>query len=123
MSPMQVSNIPAKGTTYADIRVGECQVHQVRVDPAAFAAHKDASGALPVGLPVLGTGLPVSGAGQVAAGIIGPESVVLQSTFHYANCFISGTFNRDMIEDNLGRVLSADEIAAVAAAGTLLKLI
>lgn len=121
--PINITPIAAKGTTYADIRVGECQVHQIKLDPTAFNAHKDAGGALPVGLPVLATGLPVSAPGQAVAGLIGPESVVLQGVAHFGNCFISGSFNRDMIEDNIGRALTADELAGIAGAGTLLKLI
>jgi hypothetical protein len=128
MSPMNVSNKAAKGTTYADIRIGECQVHQISIpNPDLFPV--DMNNAIPVGLPVKADGSPIIAPGGVAFGLIGPESVPAMNATsggahaQFANCFISGTFNLDMIEDNLGRALTADEKSAIGAAGSLLKLI
>lgn len=106
----------AGGTAYGDIRVGECQVHQSLMAAAALAASRDAGGSLPVGLPVKVDGTPITGVGQATFGLIGPEAVKLGSVNVFGNVIIAGAVNRDMIEDNLGRALTADEIASLPAA-------
>lgn len=113
--PMEITNTAARGPAYIDIRVGECQVHQQLIDVSTLGAFDDADGSLPVGLPLLESGAPVSAPGQTVFGLVGPEPVQLGAADHFGNCFISGSFNRDAIEDNLGRVLSADELSAIAA--------
>lgn len=113
--PISVTST-AGGVAYGDIRVGECQVHQGLLAAASLAASRDALGSLPVGLPVRVDGTPVSGAAQVVFGLVGPEPVKLGSVNVFGNVILSGNVNRDMIEDNLGRALSADEIAAIPAA-------
>ena len=111
--PIRVTTTAAAGVAYGDIRVGECQVHQVLLDVSTL-----------VGLPIRVDGTPVSGAGQVCFGLIGPEAVKLGAADHFGNCYISGSFNKDMIEDNLGRSLTADELDAIdAAPSPLIKLI
>lgn len=103
------------GTSYADIRWGEGHaIHEGLLDATALAASADADGYLPPGLPVLSTGAPVSAPGQSAYGVIGPEPVKLGTTNSLGNMIFSGGLNRDMIESNLGRVLSADEVSAIA---------
>lgn len=105
----------AGGPSYIDVRGGAYNnVHQIKLGAAGLAASRDADGYLPPGLPVLLTGAPVSGAGQTAV-VIGPEPVKLGSVDLFANVIIDGPLTRDAIEDNLGRVLSANELAALAA--------
>ncbi len=106
------------GTAYADIRVGDSHnVHQVLLDVAALAALDDADGFLPPGLPVLAAGGPVTGAAQTVFGVIGPEPVKMGAANHYGNVFLDGALNRDMIEDNLGAGLSANQVSALAEGG------
>ena len=122
--PIRVDNIAAvPGSTFIDIRVGRSQGnHQVRVQPSLLGVAGGASispgGSLPPGLPILRTGAPVSAPGQ-SAWLIGPEAVLCPAGAgdFFANAFISGDFNRQAIEDNLGRVLTADELSALLAAG------
>lgn len=106
----------AGGTAYGDIRVGECQVHQGLLDATTLAASRDANGSLPVGLPVKADGTPITGVGQATFGLVGPEAVKLGDVDVFGNVIISGNVNRDMIEDNLGRALTADEVASLPAA-------
>lgn len=116
--PMGSSTTPG-GTAYGDIRVGEGHtIHQGLLDAAGLAASRDADGYLPPGLPVLATGLPVTAG--TALGYIGPEAVKLGSVNTFGNIIMGGGLNRDMIEDNLGRVLSAAEIAGKPSTITML---
>lgn len=108
MSPISVTST-AGGVSYGDIRIGEGHaIHQVLLNAAGLAASRDADGYLPPGLPVLATGLPVTAGTGV--GYIGPEAVKLGSVNIFGNVIMSGALNRDMIEDNLGRVLAAAEL-------------
>lgn len=111
--PIRVTQTAAAGTSQGDIRVGECEVHQVLLDVSTLTGVDDANGTLPVGTPILATGAPVTGTTDVVFGIIGPEPVHLEAADHFGNCFISGSFNKDMIEDNLGRALDSNEIASL----------
>jgi hypothetical protein len=117
--PISVSNT-AGGTAYGDIRVGEGHgIHQVKLNATNLAASRDADGYLPVGLPVKIDGNPISGASQAVYGFVGPEAVKLGSADIFGNVILSGPLNKDMIEDNLGRVLSANELAGIPAAFVL----
>ena len=123
MLPERVT-LQAGATSYADYRFGEGHsIHQGLLDATTLAASKDADGYLPPGLPVLANGSPVSGAGQAAYGLIGPEPAKLGSVNTFGNMIFSGGCNRDMIEANLGRALSADELSAIATGlpGVVLK--
>lgn len=121
--PLGVTNTAAAGTPYGDIRVGECQVHQVKIDVSTLTGVDDANNSLPVGLPILVTGAPVTAGTDVVFGLIGPEPVKLQAADHFGNCMISGSFNKDMIEDNLGRALTANELAAIALVADRINLV
>jgi hypothetical protein len=115
--PMSVSSTPG-GSAYVDIRVGDSHnIHQILLDVSGLTAADDADGYLPPGLPLLATGLPVSGAGQTAVAVLGPEAVKIGTDDIFGNCFLDGALNQDAIEDNLGRVLSANEIAALGLGG------
>jgi hypothetical protein len=100
------------GIGYINIRVGDVashNIHEVLLDATALAASRDADGNLPPGLPVSAAGgLVTSG---TAYGYIGPEPVRLGTANTFGNVIRGGGLNRDAIEDNLGRVLSAAEIA------------
>lgn len=115
MSPISVNTTAAPGgNSYSDIRVGEVQVHQILYDVSSLTGVDDANGSLPPGLPILANGNPVTGGADVAYGVVGPEPVQLGAVDHFANIILAGVLNRDAIEDNLGRVLSANELAAIA---------
>jgi hypothetical protein len=111
--PIGVTNTAAAGFAYSDIRVGECQVHQGKIDVSALTGVDDANNSLPVGLPILASGAPVTAGTDVVFGLIGPEPVKLGAADHFGNVIISGSVNRDAIEDNLGRALTANELAAI----------
>lgn len=110
--PISVTNT-AGGTGYVDIRVGTGhQIHQTLLDATALAASRDADGYLPPGLPISAAGgLVTTG---TAYGVLGPEPVKLGSANVFGNCFLLGTLNRDAMEDNLGRPLTAAEITGIA---------
>lgn len=112
------------GTSYADIRVGDGHgIHQGLADASLAAASRDADLNLPPGLPLLATGGPVTTTGQSIYGIVGPEATKLGATNRYVNMIMTGILNRDMIESNLGRVLSANELSAIATGLPGVKLI
>lgn len=105
----------AGGVSYMDIRFGEGHgIHEGLLDNALLAASRDADKYLPPGLPVLATGGPVSGAAQAAYGLVGPAPAYLGSVNRFGNMIFSGPVNRKAIEANLGRVLSANELSAIA---------
>lgn len=113
----------AGGQSYIDIRVGEGHgIHQGLIDVSEVGSVDDAEGYLPPGLPLTAAGDPV-GAGEDAYGIVGPEAVKVGAADHYGNMIMTGVLNRDAIEDNLGRVLSADELAGIASGCPGIKLI
>lgn len=112
------------GTSYSDIRTGEGHgIHMGLLDATALAASRDADGNLPPGLPVLAAGGPVTGAAQAIYGLVGPEYVKLGSTNLFGNMIFSGMINRDMVEANLGRVLSANELSAISTGRPAIVLI
>lgn len=112
----------AGGTGYADIRVGHVDQHQTLIDVSGLAAAVDADGYLPPGLPLDATGNPV-GAAEDAYAILGPEAVKLGAADHFGNAILGGVLNRDMIEDNLGRALTVDELAGIASGMPQIRLI
>lgn len=106
----------AGGTGYADIRVGTSHnIHQALFDVSEITA--DADGVIPPGLPLQASGAPVTGSSQTVKYVVGPEGVKKGAADHLGNVFLDGPLNLNMIEDNLGRVLNANEIAALAAGG------
>ena len=114
----------AGGTGYIDIRVaGDVHgIHQGLVDVSEVTGVDDADGYLPPGLPLTATGDPV-GVGEDAYGVIGPEAVKVGGADHFANMIFSGVLNRDAIEDNLGRALTADELAGIISGCPQIRLI
>jgi hypothetical protein len=113
----------AGGQGYVDIRVGDGHgIHEGLIDVSTLGAADDAEGYLPPGLPLTAAGDPV-GSGESAYGVIGPEPVKMGAADHFGNMIMTGILNRDAIEDNLGRVLSADELAGIASGCPGIKLI
>lgn len=118
--PIRVKKTPGDGPTYGDVRAGAYNnVHQIKLAVSGLSAAADADGYIPPGLPIRNAGTVgalVSGADQSAV-VIGPEAVRLGAADHFANVILDGPLNRGMIEANIGRVLSANELAALTAAG------
>lgn len=120
--PIQFTST-AGGTGYIDIRVGDGHgIHQGLVDVSEVTGVDDADGYLPIGLPLTAAGDPV-GAAEDAYGVVGPEPVKVGTADHFANMIFTGVLNRDAIEDNLGRSLTADELAGIASGCPQIKLI
>jgi hypothetical protein len=111
--PLSVTNTAAKGVAYSDIRIGECTVHQIKLDVSTLTGVDDANGTLPVGLPIGAGGIPIAGTTDIVAGIIGPEPVHLEAADHFGNVIVAGVLNYQAIIDNLGRVWDANELASV----------
>lgn len=95
-------------------------------------AEVDATGVLKPGVPLLRTGALVSTTGQVIFGCVAEATKVAASNAS-ADLTAAGTkevavvligcLSRDLVEDILGRALSANEVSALAAAGSLIKLL
>lgn len=109
----------AGGTGYIEVRLdpNRCTMHQAVFAVAGLAASKDADGMIPPGLPLQASGAPVSGAGQTVTDVVGPGAVRLGAANHFGNTIKAGHLVRNAVEDNLGRVLTADELSALAAGG------
>jgi len=119
MAPLRVSST-AGDKSYIDIRVGggDFTVHQIKADISELGANVDADGYLKPGTPLRTTGAigaPITGAGQGDVVLVGPEPVRIGAADHTVNAFFAGVFSRQAIEANLGRVLTADELASIAA--------
>lgn len=112
--PIDVTTTTAAGRSYIDVRAGQCNVHQVKLDVSTLTGSDDADGNLPPGLPIRVNGAPVTGGTDVLMGVIGPESVKIGTTDIFGNVITDGPLNKNAIEDNLGRSLSANELAALA---------
>ena len=115
--PLSVTST-AGGTAYVDIRVGGSHnIHQVVTDVSDFAADIDADGNIPVGLPLKSDGTAADGTvGEAIFGVVGPEPAD-GSADGPVNVILDGALNQDAMEDNLGRALTANEIAALAEGG------
>ncbi len=124
--PLRISTTVG-GLAHAPVFVGQILATDVvKIDISDFSSNEiDANGFLKSGVPlakdgnIIGSGVPVYGVtiepvkiadGNAAGDISGAT-----------DCFVTvgtiGTVNRDIIEDNLGRALTSDEIAGFALAG------
>lgn len=113
--PLSFTTTQNPGDSYVDVRVGEGHaIHQIKLNAANLAASRDADDYLPAGLPVKADGTAVA-ATQAPYAFIGPEAVKLGANDIFANVILTGVLNRDAIEANLGRVLTADEANVPAA--------
>lgn len=117
----------AGGLSHSPVFVGEIQgTDVVKVDLSDLSDEEvDADGYIKPGVPldksgnIIGNGIPVWGVTiepiKVASG--GTDAILDAAT----DCFVAvgfGLCNRDVMEDNLGRALSADEIAGFDLAGS-----
>jgi len=128
MSPMDVRSVAAAGEIHPTPFVGPIN-HTVviTVDVSTLTtAEVDANGYLKPGVILQQNGDLVSGASQIAYGAVVEATKVAAD-----NSALGGVtddvqvavalfclINRDILEDSLGRALSANELAAVDAAGS-----
>lgn len=119
--PIRITSTAAPaGTSYIDIRAGGAHsIHQRKLDVSTLSGLVDANGTLPPGTVLkisAGVGIPVAGTTDEVE-IIGPDPVKIgaDTTDIFGNVFRSGDFNRDAIEDNIGRALSSNELASIRA--------
>lgn len=110
---------------------GPRDVLHVKVDLSALTtAEVDADGQLKAGVPLTIDGLLIGAANTKRVGVTPNEVKIAETNTGLAgivnDLFVavafSGTCNRDSMEDNLGRALTANEIAGLDAAGSGIKL-
>ena len=134
MSPLKVETTPA-GTTYGNpIRGPADYTRTVTIDPDTLSTDEiDAHGYVKPGTPLKeGGGLADGTASEHIEGVVVEATKVADSNAAAdltaadpvdVAVLTIGQVNRAIIEDNLGRTLTGNEVAAFAAAGCLLKLI
>ncbi len=119
------------GDAHAPVFVtGPTETDVVKVDVSTLTANElDTAGFLKPGVPFLKTGLLVT-AGAVYGVTIESIKVaasnaagdIAAAVDPFVALGVIGVVNRDIMEDNLGRVLTAAEIAGFDLAGSTLKL-
>ena len=124
------------GTTYGPVFLGEIlAMEQVLVDVSELTTDEvDADGWLKPGVPFKQDGTLADGSGHIYAVNPEPQDLML-STVPPTNGTLAadtktfplgmgtiGTVNRDVIEDNLGRALTANELTAFATAPCKINL-
>lgn len=133
--PMHVKKTVG-GTTYSPVFLGEIlAMEQVLVDVSELTTDEvDADGWLKPGVPFKQDGTLADGSGCIYAVNPEPQNLHLD-TIPPTNTSLSndtktyplgmgtmGTVNRDIIEDNLGRALTANELTAFATAPCKINL-
>jgi hypothetical protein len=121
----------AGGAPYGNPIVGQpLGMTQIKLDVSTLSTNEvDANGYLKPGVPLKVNGALVSGTTQVIYGItVEAQKILTGNTTLGSETFdplvtvcTIGLVNFDVVEDNLGRALSANEIAAFAAAGCHLQ--
>lgn len=132
--PLRIENT-AGGKSWSNPFVGEMgPPAHLKLDVSTLTTDEvDSRGYLKPGVPLKVNGALVSGAGQVVYGMTceaqkivadNPTNTTLgeDTSDPLVTVIISGLVNLDVVEDNLGRALSANELAAIAAAGCHLLL-
>jgi len=133
--PIMISSVAEQGT-YGHPFVGDVLITDVvLVDISDLTtAEVDADGYLKPGVPfakdgsTVGSGVPVYGVTiepiRLTHATIPPTNVSLAADTGTMQVAVGthGLINRDICEDNLGRALTADEIAGFALAGSNLHL-
>lgn len=133
--PMRVKKT-AGDTTYAPVFIGEIlAMEQVLIDISELTiAEVDADGWLKPGVPFKQDGTLADGSGCIYA--VNPEpqdlflatipptdvSLAADTKLFPLGMGTMGTVNRDIIEDNLGRALTGNEITAFATAPCKINL-
>lgn len=133
--PLKVKKT-AGGTTYAPVFLGEIlAMEQVLVDVSELTtAEVDADGWLKPGVPFKQDGTLADGSGHIYAVNPEPQDLML-STIPPTDVSLAadtktfplgmgtmGIVNRDVIEDNLGRALTANELTAFTTAPCKINL-
>lgn len=131
--PMDVRTVATAGEVHPNPFVGPINhTVAIRVDVSALpAAYVDALGYLKPGVPLRRDGTPVGGAGQVVHGVVVEATKVHTNNTTLAGVTrdidvtvcVMGAINRAILEDSIGRALSADELAAFTAAGSHIALL
>lgn len=124
--PIRISNT-AGGQAYADPFTSENDdAGHVKLDVSVLTTDEvDAYGYLKPGVPLKSDGTLVSGAGQTVYLVTTEPIQIAEDNSALAGDTsdpliggrMSGTINRDIAEDNLGRAYSANELAALALGG------
>ena len=120
------------GPAYAAVIVGAVLgMTHIKLDVSTLtAAEIDANGYSKPGIPLQKDGTLVSGAGQSVYGItieaskfrVDNTGLAADVTDPIIAVCTSGLVNLDIVEDNLGRALSANELAAFTGGGCRLQL-
>lgn len=140
--PMHRETVSAGGLQYGNIFVdGPRDVEQITVDLSVMTYADESGGEVDAdGFLIPGT--PLNKYGDLCAGSVTDEfvyGVVIEATYVGSSPIAadtdldsltdiqvavarSGLVNRDIIEDNLGRALNANELAAFVAAGSRLAI-
>lgn len=132
--PMAIENV-AGGTSYVNPFIGGVDhPAQIKVDVSALTTDEvDAFGYLKPGVPLTKAGILVGAAPAFVYGVTfeaqkivpaNPTNVTLAAVTADPIITVNtvGHINRDALEDNLGRALTADEIAGFDAAGSKIAL-
>lgn len=132
---MPVSVAKTAGTsTYGNPIVGEPgPLLQVVVDISELTTDEvDADGFLKPGVSFKSDGTQPDGSGFMYAMNIEPTKIITYVPTNAllaadtdtipVGCVIGGVINRDIVEDNLGRAMTANELAAAIAAGSQFTL-
>lgn len=103
------------GSTYVEIIQGEGHGRaQKLLDGASFAALKDAEGMLPPGTRVAADGTAVVDDTKPVYGFTpAAQSVPADGVDFFSALILSGPIKRSALQDNLGRALTAPEIAQI----------
>ncbi len=122
--PIEITSLSGGGTVYGSPFIGPVEyVMQIAIDVTALTTREvDSDGYLKPGVPFLASGALVSAPAQAIHGVaIEPLKVAggnaagdfaAASAVHQIGLATIGQLNRDVIEDNLGAVLTADELDA-----------
>lgn len=130
--PMKISSVADAGEVHPNPFVGPVNhTYVVKVDVSGLTSNEvDANGYIKPGVPLkIAGGLLVLADGTAGEYIAG--AVVEAVQIHTDNTTLAGVtadveiaialfclMNRDILEDSLGRALTANELAAIAAAGS-----
>lgn len=130
--PITIESTASEANSYGNPFVGPAEHRDVvKADISDLGSNEvDADGFVKPGLPfakdgnLITAGIAVYGCVIEATKIAtGNTDAILDAT---TDCFITvgthGVVNRDIVEDNLGRALNADEIAGFALAGSHIHL-
>lgn len=122
---MEITQTQAGGDVYASPFIGPVDLRrQLNVDVTALTnTVVDSNGYLKPGTPLQYDGTLVDGASQIAGIVVEAQKVaagndatsIAAGGTKMVAIATHGNANKKIIEDNLGRVLSANEIAAIGA--------